>query len=168
MSSDDEIGKEFKYISNIRESDHGTYYINFYLDVLGDYRKAQSKCFIKKVTGINREYKNGYAIEGSFVNIRNQIELKEGDILLVVRGDGSWKYKRSTAYIVQLVGGKLITINKFNYRAEKLNLIEFLDNLFKQKLEENLTEDNIKKLVHNEIKKLENKYNISIKYEIEF
>ena len=65
--------------------------------------------WVKEITGIDRDKKNGYMYEGSFVN-EGTVELDENEhrVFLVASETGSNKYRTMFYQVVELVDGKLV------------------------------------------------------------
>lgn len=73
---------------------------------LGDTRKATSSCFAKVVRDIDVSENSGYAFIGDFIKTYKEIDLPNGTLLLVVRGEGSWKHPFSAAYLILIANSE--------------------------------------------------------------
>ncbi|ADC64720.1 hypothetical protein Ferp_0547 [Ferroglobus placidus DSM 10642] len=83
---------------------------------LGDRRKATSSVFAKIVEDIDMSKANGYAFIGNFLNTHKEMDLPNGTLLLVVRGEGSWNHPRSQAYLIQIKNSKPVVLISENWK----------------------------------------------------
>ena len=99
---------------------------------LGDPRKAYGKPFVKLVKGIDFNHTNGYAFRGDFIPTEREVEVPDGSLLLIVRSEGSWKHKGSTAYLVAVENSQLVVKcahdwrNKITIRDEAAKILDEL------------------------------------------
>jgi len=109
--------------------------------VLGDARKGLRNPFAKLVTSVDMSRTNGYAFEGKFLRVGQEIDLPEGSIVLINKSNGSWKYKHNTAYVCRVEAQEpdgscdatkqqnLNVLKQFDYVGEFLSLRDYLAEL---------------------------------------
>lgn len=99
---------------------------------LGDSRKATSNVFAKIIKDIDMSKDNGYAFIGEFLKTHRETELPNGTLLLVVRGEGSWKHKFSAAYLIVIANSEPKIVfegdwkNRITVRDKAKEILDFL------------------------------------------
>ena len=104
--------------------------IRYRVNIGGNPKKG--KCYAKQVTSVDLTKTNGYALEGNFLKER-EYDFKEGDILLFVEEEGSWKHHSSIGTVMRVEGGEMQKKKVFDYFEEFLTLRDYIATLLGEK-----------------------------------
>ena len=118
---------------------------------LGDGRKAHGRPFAKVVTSIDFSKENGYAFQGEFLPRSREVDVPNGSLLLVVRGDGSWKHPHSTAYLFVVEDSEIVKKGSFDW-TEKLTIRDEASKILEELGSEDLAIKKAEKLIDEAIK----------------
>jgi hypothetical protein len=96
----------------------------------------------KKVNGVDVEKSNGYALDGDFLNARQEYDLEVGSIIVECRPGGSVKHQEKTGYIYVVGKDGVEEIDgSWDWKNEFLSFRDRVCELLNAEKDENELED---------------------------
>lgn len=156
----EEVDEERYSVERVRDT--------IYLIVFLGYRqKATANLWAKRVTNVDPTKKGGYALEGDFLkpDYENYVTLvfeSENDLYAVVKQTGSWRHPGQNLFLYRRVGDKIYftKLAWWDHGSRQKTIQKIYEDLFKKKR-------SLDEIIAAEIKKLEEKYNVKINWELQ-
>lgn len=91
--------------------------------IIKDNKKGKASWW-KHITKIDDKSKNGYAFVGSFIKPNQEIDIPDGALVMNVRWEGEPGGRNQFAILYQVDNGDLVEKAKFDWKTEKLSVID--------------------------------------------